>query len=114
MAILVCGGAGYIGSHNVRALLERGETPVVLDNFLTGHRSSVPQDVRLYSGDMRDPALLDAVFSEQPIEAVLHFAACSLVGESMEQPLKYFQNNIHGMMVLLEACLLYTSPSPRD
>ena len=103
MAVLVCGGAGYIGSHNVRALLERGETPVVLDNFLTGHRASVPQGVRLYTGDMRDPALLDAVFTEQPIEAVLHFAACSLVGESMEQPLRYFQNNIHGMMVLLEA-----------
>ena len=90
MAVLVCGGAGYIGSHNVRALLERGETPVVLDNFLTGHRASVPQGVRLYTGDMRDPALLDAVFTEQPIEAVLHFAACSLVGESMEQPLRYF------------------------
>ena len=103
MAVLVCGGAGYIGSHNVRALLERGETPVVLDNFLTGHRASVPQGVRLYTGDMRDPELLDAVFTEQPIEAVLHFAACSLVGESMEQPLRYFQNNIHGMMVLLEA-----------
>ena len=56
MAVLVCGGAGYIGSHNVRALLERGETPVVLDNFLTGHRASVPQGVRLYTGDMRDPA----------------------------------------------------------
>ena len=83
MAILVCGGAGYIGSHNVRALLARGETPVVLDNFLTGHRASVPGDVRLYTGDMRNPDLLDAVFSEQPIEAVLHFAASSLVGESM-------------------------------
>ena len=103
MAILVCGGAGYIGSHNVRALLARGETPVVLDSFLTGHRASVPKDVRLYQGDMRDPALLDAIFSEQRIEAVLHFAASSLVGESMEQPLKYFQNNVHGMMELLEA-----------
>ena len=86
MAILVCGGAGYIGSHNVRALLERGETPVVLDNFLTGHRASVPQGVRLYAGDMRDPALLDAVFAEQPIEApktadpgVALYAALSLL-----------------------------------
>ncbi|MBE6441925.1 MAG: UDP-glucose 4-epimerase GalE [Desulfovibrio desulfuricans] len=103
MAILVCGGAGYIGSHNVRALLARGETPVVLDNFLTGHRAAVPAGVRLYEGDMRDPALLDAVFSGQRIDAVLHFAASSLVGESMEQPLKYFQNNIGGMMALLDA-----------
>ncbi|MBO4301212.1 MAG: UDP-glucose 4-epimerase GalE [Desulfovibrio sp.] len=103
MAILVCGGAGYIGSHNVRALLAQGETPVVLDNFLTGHRASVPAGVCVHEGDMRDPALLDAVFSAHDIDAVLHFAASSLVGESMERPLKYFQNNIGGMMTLLEA-----------
>ncbi|MBQ9406032.1 MAG: UDP-glucose 4-epimerase GalE [Desulfovibrio sp.] len=103
MAILVCGGAGYIGSHNVRALLARGEKPVVIDNFLTGHKPAVPTDVRLYEGDMRDPALLDAIFSEQHVDAVLHFAASSLVGESMAQPLKYFQNNIGGMLALLEA-----------
>ncbi|MBQ9451683.1 MAG: UDP-glucose 4-epimerase GalE [Desulfovibrio sp.] len=103
MVILVCGGAGYIGSHNVRALLARGDTPVVLDNFLTGHRGAVPAGVRLYVGDMRDAALLDAIFTEQPIDVVLHFAASSLVGESVEQPLKYFQNNIGGMMALLDA-----------
>lgn len=55
MSILVCGGAGYIGSHNVRALLARGEEPVVIDNFLTGHRQAVPGGVRLYQGDIRDP-----------------------------------------------------------
>ena len=103
MVILVCGGAGYIGSHNVRALLARGDTPVVLDNFLTGHRGAVPAGVRLYAGDMRDAALLDAIFTEQSIDVVLHFAASSLVGESVEQPLKYFQNNIGGMMALLDA-----------
>lgn len=103
MAILVCGGAGYIGSHNVRALMECGSTPVVLDNFITGHRAAVPGSVRLYTGDMREDALLDAVFTEQSIEAVLHFAASSLVGESMQHPLKYFQNNVGGMMCLLDA-----------
>ena len=103
MAILVCGGAGYIGSHNVRALLARGEEAVVIDNFLTGHRRAVPAGVRLHEGDIRDPEALDRVFSENRIDAVLHFAASSLVGESMEKPLAYFNNNVHGMQMLLEA-----------
>ena len=102
MPVLVCGGAGYIGSHNVRALLARDEEVVVADNFLTGHRASVPSGARLYEGDIRDAALLDAVFGENRIDAVLHFAASSLVGESVQQPLKYFNNNIHGMQTLLE------------
>lgn len=105
MSILVCGGAGYIGSHNVRLLQSRGEEPVVLDNLRTGHRAAVPAGVPLYVGDMRDPAQLDAIFARHKIEAVLHFAAWSLVGESVEQPLPYFNNNIHGMQVLLEAML---------
>lgn len=103
MAILVCGGAGYIGSHNVRALTARGYETVVVDNFLTGHRAAVPAEVRLYTGDIRDAGLLDAVFTENRIDAVLHFAASSLVGESMQRPLDYFNNNIHGMQILLEA-----------
>ena len=103
MAILVCGGAGYIGSHNVRALCTRSEEVIVLDNLLTGHAASVPEDVIFHRGDMRDAALLDAIFAAQPIEAVLHFAASSLVGESMERPLAYFNNNVHGMQMLLEA-----------
>ncbi|WP_165072608.1 UDP-glucose 4-epimerase GalE [Desulfovibrio sp. ZJ200] len=105
MAILVCGGAGYIGSHNVRALLARGEETIIIDNFLTGHRGSVPAGARLYEGDIRDAAILDQVFGENDIDAVLHFAASSLVGESMEKPLKYFNNNVHGMQMLLEAML---------
>lgn len=105
MAILVCGGAGYIGSHNVRALLARGEETLVMDNFLTGHRQAVPHDVRLYEGDIRDPLALDKVFNENRIEVVLHFAASSLVGESMEKPLAYFNNNVQGMQMLLEAML---------
>ncbi|MDO5483871.1 MAG: UDP-glucose 4-epimerase GalE [Desulfovibrionaceae bacterium] len=103
MAVLVCGGAGYIGSHNVRALLDRGEDVVVLDSLLTGHAASLPDGVRFCRGDMRDPSLLDSIFREQRIDAVLHFAASSLVGESMERPLFYFNNNVYGMQMLLEA-----------
>ena len=103
MAILVCGGAGYIGSHNVRALLDRGSEAVVVDNLWTGHRPAVPDGVPFYEGDVRDAALMDRVFSEHEIEAVLHFCACSLVGESVEKPLLYFANNVGGMQSLLEA-----------
>ncbi|MBQ9527780.1 MAG: UDP-glucose 4-epimerase GalE [Fretibacterium sp.] len=103
MAVLVCGGAGYIGSHNVKALLDRGEDVIVLDNLWTGHRAAVPEGVKFYEGDVRDGALLDRVMSEQNIESVIHFCACSLVGESMEKPLLYFNNNVGGMQSLLEA-----------
>ena len=105
MAVLVCGGAGYIGSHNVRALLEAGREVVVADNFLTGHREAVPAGVALHEVDIRDAEALDAVFAAHPIDAVLHFAASSLVGESMERPLNYFDNNVLGMQRLLEAML---------
>lgn len=105
MAVLVCGGAGYIGSHNVRALLAAGREVVVADNFLTGHRESVPREAALHEVDIRDPAALDAVFAAHPIDAVLHFAASSLVAESMEKPLSYFDNNVLGMQRLLEAML---------
>ncbi|MBD5416666.1 MAG: UDP-glucose 4-epimerase GalE [Desulfovibrio sp.] len=103
MAVLVCGGAGYIGSHNVRALLAVGRDVVVADNFLTGHRDAVAPQARLHELDIRDAAALDAVFAAHRIDAVLHFAASSLVGESMERPLDYFNNNILGMQRLLEA-----------
>ena len=103
MSILVIGGAGYIGSHNVHALVERGEDVVVLDNLVTGHRQAVHPNARFYKGDLRSADDLDRVFSEQQIEAVMHFAAFSLVGESVVQPLKYFNNNVGGMQSLLEA-----------
>lgn len=105
MAVLVCGGAGYIGSHNVRVLAEAGEDVVVIDNLRTGHRAAVPAGVAFHEGDIRDPAALDAVFAAHRIDAVLHFAASSLVGESMEKPLEYFDNNVGGMQRLLEAML---------
>lgn len=107
MSILVCGGAGYIGSHMVDELLKRGEEPIVVDNLRTGHRQSVPQNVKFYHEDIRDSKALDKIFTENSIEAVIHFAACSLVGESMEKPLMYLNNNVYGMQVLLEAMVKY-------
>ena len=103
MAILVCGGAGYIGSHAVHQLIEKGEEVVIVDNLQTGHRGAIHARAKFYEGDIRDCAVLDAIFTENEIEAVIHFAANSLVGESMEKPLLYFNNNVYGMQVLLEA-----------
>ena len=102
MAILVCGGAGYIGSHAVHALVEKGEQVVIVDNLQTGHRGALNPAAKFYEGDIRDAAVLDKIFTENKIEAVIHFAANSLVGESMEKPLLYFNNNVYGMQMLLE------------
>lgn len=102
MAILVLGGAGYIGSHAVSQLIQKGEKVVVVDNLLTGHRQAVHPAALFYRGDIRDVAFLNEVFQKEQIESVLHFAASSLVGESVEKPLAYFNNNVHGMQVLLE------------
>ena len=102
MAILVCGGAGYIGSHAVHALVEKGEQVAIVDNLQTGHRGALNPAAKFYEGDIRDASVLDKIFTENKIEAVIHFAANSLVGESMEKPLLYFNNNVYGMQVLLE------------
>ncbi|AHV96521.1 UDP-glucose 4-epimerase GalE [Paenibacillus sabinae] len=101
MAILVTGGAGYIGSHTVAELLDRGEEVVVLDSLVTGHRESLLGG-KLYVGDLRDKELLAKLFAENDIEAVIHFAASSLVGESMKDPVKYYDNNVYGTQCLLE------------
>lgn len=104
MKILVLGGAGYIGSHTVYALIEAGEEVVIIDNLLTGYEQAVHPKATFYKGDIRDRAFLDEVLSkEKDIDAVIHFAACSLVGESMQDPLKYYDNNMYGTMVLLGA-----------
>lgn len=102
MAVLVTGGAGYIGSHTVAALLDRGEQVIVLDNLYQGHKEALLGG-RLYEGDLRDEAVLDRIFSENEIDGVIHFAANSLVGESMTNPGKYYNNNVYGTLVLLEA-----------
>lgn len=102
MAILVCGGAGYIGSHMVAALRRAGKEVVVVDNLCTGHRQAV-KDAVLCVGDVRDGEFLDSVFTKYDIEGVINFAAFSLVGESCENPLKYYGNNVAGAVSLLTA-----------
>ncbi|NEZ42077.1 UDP-glucose 4-epimerase GalE [Paenibacillus alvei] len=102
MAVLVTGGAGYIGSHTVAELLARGEEVVIVDSLETGHQEAVLGGT-LHIGDIRDSAFLDSVFAQHSIDAVIHFAAYSLVGESMSNPSKYYDNNVHGTLVLLEA-----------
>lgn len=102
MSILVLGGAGYIGSHAVDQLINQGNDVVVVDNLLTGHRHAIHNDARFYEGDVRDKAFLQSVFEKEKIDGVIHFAASSLVGESVEKPLKYFNNNVYGMQILLE------------
>ncbi len=101
MAVLVTGGAGYIGSHAVAALLEKGEQVVIIDNLYQGHRKAVLGG-KLYEGDLRDAELLSKVFQENEIDGVIHFAANSLVGESMKDPGKYYHNNVYGTLCLLE------------
>lgn len=102
MAILVCGGAGYIGSHAVSELLDRNEDVIIVDNLQKGHKQAVLEGAKLYTGDLRDEAFLKNVFQENEIEAVIHFAADSLVGESVELPLQYYENNVYGTMCLLK------------
>ena len=101
MAVLVTGGAGYIGSHAVAALLEQGEEVVVVDNLYQGHRGALLGG-KLYVGDLRDEVFLSRVFAENEIDGVIHFAANSLVGESMKDPGKYYNNNVYGTLCLLE------------
>lgn len=101
MSILICGGAGYIGSHAVKMLIDAGKEVVVLDNLQTGHREAIPKNIRLYIGDLRDKKFLENLFHNENITGIIHFAADSLVGESMENPAKYFENNVMGTLNLL-------------
>lgn len=103
MAILVCGGAGYIGSHVTRALIDSGEDVIVLDNLQTGHVDAVHEKAKLVLGDLRDDEFMERVFKENKIDGVIDFAAFSLVGESVIEPLKYFENNFYGTLCLLKA-----------
>jgi UDP-glucose-4-epimerase GalE len=100
-AILVTGGAGYIGSHCCRALVAAGYDPVTYDNLSTGHRSFVTGP--LVVGDVTDRAALARAFAQHDIAAVMHFAASSLVGESVADPRKYYTNNVAGTLALLDA-----------
>lgn len=107
MTVLVLGGAGYIGSHAVDQLVDRGYQVAVVDNLQTGHQESIPENVHFYEGDIRDKAFLSQVFEKETIEGVMHFAANSQVGESMREPLLYFNNNVQGTQVTLEVMQQY-------
>lgn len=103
MRVLVLGGAGYIGSHAVYQLIEEGNEVVVIDSLKTGHRRAIHPKASFYEGDIRDAAFVRYVFQAEPIGAVLHFAASSLVGESMQDPLTYYDNNVYGTQNILGA-----------
>ena len=105
MRILVLGGAGYIGSHTVYELIDAGYEVVIIDNLLTGFKEAIHPEAKFYEGDIRDKKFLDEVFSKEKIDGVIHFAASSQVGESMTNPLKYYNNNLCGTEVLLESMM---------
>ncbi|MBN8678759.1 MAG: UDP-glucose 4-epimerase GalE [Chitinophagales bacterium] len=110
--ILVTGGAGFIGSHTVVALAEAGYEPVILDDFsnsessvLTGLRSILGKDIPCYARDCNDYALLRSIFREHQISGIIHFAAFKAVGESMQEPLAYYRNNLGSLITLMDAML---------
>ena len=103
--MLVTGGAGYIGSHAVLALLDAGWPVAVIDNFTTGFRFAVPEGVPLYEGDIEDAALLARIFAEQGTKAIMHFAGSIVVPESVENPLKYYHNNTAKSRALIDAAV---------
>ncbi|MEO6725559.1 MAG: UDP-glucose 4-epimerase GalE, partial [Blastocatellia bacterium] len=105
MAILVTGGAGYIGSVTVEMLREKGEQVVVLDNLFRGHRAAVDASVPFYEGNVGDRALVSRICQQHDIEACIHFAALAYVGESVAQPKLYFENNVGQGIALLDALL---------
>ena len=105
LPVLVTGGAGYIGSHAVLALTDAGWPVTVIDNLTTGFRWAVPEDVPFYQGDIADPALLARICSEQGIRAVMHFAGSIIVPESVENPLKYYENNTAKSRSLIAAAV---------
>ena len=105
MNILVVGGAGYIGSHTVRALIDEDYSVIVFDSLVAGHSESLPLDVKFVKGNLNSFSAINKVFVENNIDAVMHFAAYSLVGESMEDPLKYYKNNLNGGMNLIRAMI---------
>lgn len=101
MAILVTGGAGYIGSVAVEDLRKRGESPVVIDNLVYGHRRAIHADIPFYEGSIGDKPLVKRILDEHQIDACMHFSAYAYVGESVEDPQKYFQNNFVETLSLL-------------
>lgn len=106
--ILVLGGAGYIGSHAVKMLIENGESVVVVDNLETGHKAAIHEKAKFYNVDIRNLEAFESVFKENEIESVIHFSANSLVGESVSLPIKYFENNVAGAVNVLKLMEKYS------
>ena len=102
MKFLVIGGAGYIGSHFVDLASRQNHECVVLDNLSTGHRESISSDIEFIKADLMDPPALKEALNKFKPDAVFHFAACSLVGESVKEPRKYYINNVEGLRNLLD------------
>jgi UDP-glucose 4-epimerase len=107
---LVTGGAGFVGSHVVLALVERGDEVMVFDNLRTGHRAAIPAGVRLIEADLADAAAVDSALADGKWDAVLHFAALSLVGESMREPFRYLMENVTNGIRLIDACVRHGVP----
>ena len=105
MAILVTGGAGYIGSVAVKDLFEKGEEVVVIDNLVYGHREAIDTSIPFYEGSIGDTDLINRILSDHSIEACMHFSAYAYVGESVEQPQKYYENNFIETLRLLDALI---------
>ncbi|MBC2594116.1 UDP-glucose 4-epimerase GalE [Ruficoccus amylovorans] len=105
MKVLVVGGAGYIGSHCVRQLVAAGHQPVVLDNLVFGHRAAVAGNIPFYTDNLGDKEAVRAILKKEGIELVMHFAAYAYVGESVDKPLKYYDNNLVATLRLLETML---------
>ena len=105
MKLLVLGGAGYIGSHTATEILDNGHEVVIADNLVTGYREAIPEKATFYQGDLRDKDFLVDLLKKEKVDAVIHFAAFSLVGESVTNPLKYYENNLYGTKVLLDAMI---------
>ena len=103
MGVLVTGGAGYIGSVAVEDLKKRGETVVVLDNLVYGHREAVADAVPFYEGSIGDKDLIKTIVVEHNVDACMHYSAYAYVGESVEQPAKYYENNFVETLHLLDA-----------
>ena len=105
MAVLITGGAGYIGSATVADLLEKGEDPVIIDNLVYGHRKAIDDKIPFYEGEIGDKNLIRKILQEHEISACMHFSAFAYVGESVEKPHKYWQNNVEQTLALLEVLL---------
>ena len=105
MTVLVTGGAGYIGSHTVHALVDAGERVVVLDNLSTGFASALPKPMLPIVGDVGDSALVGRLIEEHEVEAIIHFAGSTIVPESMQDPLSYYGNNTANSRILIDAAV---------